>query len=119
MDYRTYDHFSASVLPSEKGRSNSCRGDILILQIAEKQRRAQQELAEKRRLGQLAMEEARAAKQEEKDSKAARRKSQAKELQQLKQQFLEEQKARCRPSDHHGLIAFVLSIVRVSTVPFL
>jgi hypothetical protein len=47
------------------------------------------------RYGQRIAEDARAEKQRERDAKAARRASQAKELQALKEQFLLQQRARC------------------------
>lgn len=63
--------------------------------MADKQKRIQEANEEKRRLGQLAAEEARNMKQMEKDAKAAQKVAKAKELQQLKEKYLEEQKNRC------------------------
>ena len=76
------------------------------LQIAAKQKRLQDELEEKRRLGQACLEEARMAKQLEKDAKAAQKIAKAKELQYLKEQFFEKQRLRydslllCRVVSH-------------------
>jgi hypothetical protein len=63
--------------------------------MADKQRRAEEDREEEMRYGQRIAEDARAEKQRERDAKAARRASQAKELQALKEQFLLQQRARC------------------------